>query len=185
MKKFTRTETIRQTVGLRFKHDIVIKKFRTEDGLEHEFTTWGNEGGRAGAVLALTPDKQVVTVRQFRAGPERWMYDIPGGGFEKGEDPEAGARRELAEETGYRPGSMTFLGTSSRDGYCNMTWYFYLATDCVPLEQGAVLDAEELEQGAETQLISIAQLIANAKTDKMSDPHAVLMAYDTLKELMK
>ena len=183
MKQFTRIETIVQPVGKRFRKEVVIKRFKTEDGLTHEFTTWNREGARVGTVIAITPDKKVIVSYQFRGGPERWMYEIPGGGLEAGEDPQAGAMRELREETGYEPGHVEFLGTSCRDSLNNATWYYYLATDCKQLPQGRELDKEEREQGAELRLISIAELLDNAKRDYMTDTAAVLMAYDKLKEM--
>jgi 8-oxo-dGTP pyrophosphatase MutT (NUDIX family) len=183
MKNFVRTDTIVQHVGMRFKREVVIKKFQTEDGRIHEFTTWSKEGTRAGAVIALTEDKQVIVVYQFRAGPERWMYDTPGGGIIEGEDPKDGVMRELREETGYEPGYVESLGTSTRDSINNTTWYYFLATDCKLLPQGRDLDEEEKEQGAEVQLISIDEFLDNAKHDRMTDPAAVLMAYDKLKEI--
>jgi ADP-ribose pyrophosphatase len=186
VKTFTRVEpTEIQSVGDRFKRQAVIKHFQTEDGLSHEFTTWGAEGSRAGAAIASTRDNQVVITYQFRGGPERWMYDIPGGGIDDGEDPQVGVLRELLEETGYQPGSVEFLGTSCRDSINNTTWYYYLALACVPSTDGRQLDDVERDQGAEVRLISIAELIKNAKQDQMTDPHAVLMAYDRLMDLMK
>jgi len=184
MKKFVRTDdTIVQPVGIRFKKEVVIKRFTTEDGLTHEFTTWNREGARAGAVIALTADKKAIVIYQFRAGPERWMYDIPGGGILTDEDAKDGVLRELREEAGYVPGNVEFLGTSSRDSINNATWYYFLATDCTLLPEGPALDKEEEEQGAEVRLISIEELLDNAKHDRMTDPVAVLMAYDKLKEI--
>jgi ADP-ribose pyrophosphatase len=184
MKKFARIEpTTVHSVGDKYKRQAVIKTFRTEDGKMHEFTTWGKEGGRAGAVIAITPELQVVVVRQFRAGPERMMYDLPGGGINEGEDPQAGVLRELREETGYVPGHIEFLGDSIRDAYVNGTWYYYLGTDCKLSEKGSEQDEEEYDQGAEVQLISIDELIENARQGNMTDPVAVLQAYETLKEM--
>jgi len=183
-KQFVRIDDHEEVrFGNRFKKTYVIKRFTTEDGLEHEFTTVGSESGRAGAMLALTPDKRVVTMYQFRPGPERWFCDMPGGGILPGEDPQVGVTRELKEETGYVPGRVEFLGTSCRDAYFNTTWFYYLATDCVLSESGRELDAEEHEQGAQVRLISIDEFIDNAMHDRMTDPHAVLMAYDRLQKM--
>lgn len=186
MKRFTRIEpTVVQVAGHRYKRDVVIKHFQTEDGLTHEFTTVGREGDRAGAVIALTPDNKVVSMYQFRPGPERYMYDLPGGGIHDGEDARDGVIRELREETGYVPAKVAFLGTSSRDSYTNMTWYYYLATGCVRHAEGRLLDAEEQAQGAEVRLLSIHELIDHAKNDRMTDPHAVLLAYNELIRIME
>jgi 8-oxo-dGTP pyrophosphatase MutT (NUDIX family) len=62
-------------------------------------------------VIALTPDRQVILVRQFRAGSGRDSLETPGGLVDEGEDPlEAGAR-ELLEETGYAGDPAELLGT--------------------------------------------------------------------------
>ena len=52
-------------------------------------------------VIALTPDQQVVLIRQFRVGANEVCLEIPGGMVDPGETPAEAAARELAEETGY------------------------------------------------------------------------------------
>lgn len=61
-------------------------------------------------VVALTPEGRLVCVRQFRFGPGRVTTEIPGGVIDAGEEPEAAARRELLEETGYTAPRWTSLG---------------------------------------------------------------------------
>jgi ADP-ribose pyrophosphatase len=186
MKTFIRIEpTTVQTVGNRYKEEAVIKNFQTEDGATHEFTTLYQEGQHSGAVIALTPKNEVIISYQFRAGPERWLYELPGGMFNDGENTESAALRELHEETGYVPKKTTFLGTTCRDSYMNATWFYYLATGCRRASDGQHLDAEERAQGEEVRLISISQLLYNAMHNQMSDPAAVLMAYETLKNLQE
>jgi 8-oxo-dGTP pyrophosphatase MutT (NUDIX family) len=52
-------------------------------------------------ILALTPDRNLVLVRQFRFGINDFSLEIPGGVIEAGEDPVAAGIRELREETGF------------------------------------------------------------------------------------
>ena len=53
-------------------------------------------------VVALTPARELVMVRQFRAGSNTVELEIPGGMMDPHEnDPVATAVRELREETGY------------------------------------------------------------------------------------
>lgn len=52
-------------------------------------------------VVALTPDGQLVLVRQFRYGSNEFSLEIPGGVIDAGEDPVAAGQRELREEAGY------------------------------------------------------------------------------------
>jgi 8-oxo-dGTP pyrophosphatase MutT (NUDIX family) len=62
-------------------------------------------------VVALTPEDDVLLVRQFRHGTGSVSLEIPGGIVDPGEDPAHAAARELREETGYEGGPPIFLGS--------------------------------------------------------------------------
>lgn len=62
-------------------------------------------------VVALTPTRELVLVRQFRYGINDFSLEIPGGMIEPGEDPVSAGLRELQEETGYAGGQARMLGT--------------------------------------------------------------------------
>jgi ADP-ribose pyrophosphatase len=47
-------------------------------------------------------DPWIVMERQYRHAAGRFLWELPAGSLEPGEDPLAGAKRELEEETGYR-----------------------------------------------------------------------------------
>jgi 8-oxo-dGTP pyrophosphatase MutT (NUDIX family) len=65
----------------------------------------------AAAVVPVTPDDEVVLVRQFRPPVRASLLEIPAGLLDvEGEDAIACAERELAEETGYRSDATAFLG---------------------------------------------------------------------------
>jgi ADP-ribose pyrophosphatase len=58
-------------------------------------------------ILALDTSKSkknpwVVIERQYRHAANQFLWELPAGKLEPGEDPLAGAQRELEEETGYR-----------------------------------------------------------------------------------
>jgi 8-oxo-dGTP pyrophosphatase MutT (NUDIX family) len=52
-------------------------------------------------VIAVTPEQEVLLVRQFRAGSGRDSLETPGGLLESDEDACVAGARELLEETGY------------------------------------------------------------------------------------
>src|SRR5579872_3649919 len=57
-------------------------------------------------IFALTPDRRVVLVRQYKHGIGRVVLELPAGAIDPGETPMETARRELSEETGYEADSM-------------------------------------------------------------------------------
>jgi 8-oxo-dGTP pyrophosphatase MutT (NUDIX family) len=52
-------------------------------------------------VIAVTPDDEVLLVRQFRVGSRKDSLETPGGVLNLDEDPLVAGARELCEETGY------------------------------------------------------------------------------------
>lgn len=61
-------------------------------------------------IVALTLDRKLVLVRQFRYGIDDFSLEIPGGMIDPGEDPLAAGLRELQEETGFTGGRARMLG---------------------------------------------------------------------------
>ena len=62
-------------------------------------------------VVAITPDHDLILVRQFRAGSRTDSLETPGGLLNPGEDPIVAGPRELLEETGYAGDPPRVLGT--------------------------------------------------------------------------
>lgn len=137
------------------------------------------DGSEVAAVIALTPENQVVIARQFRCGPEEIMDELPGGMVDPGETPEQAAMREFAEEVGYTSDEFEYLGSICPDGWSNTRHHYFFAQNCYQIDT----HNPEAEEEIETDLISIAQLIENAKAGRMTDVHGVFLAYDKLKAL--
>src|ERR1700733_13303401 len=78
-------------------------------GLAHDFYVL--HLGDAVSVVATTPDRRLILVRQFRAGSGRDSLETPGGLLNPGEDPLTAGARELLEETGYARRAPIFPAT--------------------------------------------------------------------------
>lgn len=159
---------------------IVHKHFINNRGVRVDADVTSREGAQAALVIPITPEGKVVVARQFRAGPEKIMDELPGGMVDPGEEPEAAAKRELQEEVGYEVGKLLYLGKSYRDAWSNTVWNYYLGLDCVPHPSGQNMeDAEDIE----VDIIGIDRLIHNATHGHMTDGDAVLLAYERLQKL--
>ncbi len=77
-------------------------------GEDHEFYLL--DSGDWVNVIPLTPEEEVILVKQFRFGTQDFSLEIPGGMVDGGESPAEAVRRELLEETGYAGEEPVFLG---------------------------------------------------------------------------
>lgn len=87
-------------------------------------------------VVALTPERELLLVRQHRYPIGQDTLELPAGKLDAGEAPEVCAIRELEEETGYRARQVEFLGKFyTSPGFCNEIMYLYRAADLEEREQ--------------------------------------------------
>ena len=65
--------------------------------------------------VIVIPEKEetFLMVKQWRHGIKALSVEFPGGVVDKGEEPEAAAKRELEEETGFKAGKLIKLGELS------------------------------------------------------------------------
>jgi ADP-ribose pyrophosphatase len=93
-------------------------------------------------ILPLLDDGRVVLIRQYRPIVGEEIWELPAGTIEAGESPEACARRELAEETGYEAGRVEPLGEALADpGLTDERIFLFVARDLRPVARG--LDSDE------------------------------------------
>ncbi|MEI6198222.1 MAG: NUDIX hydrolase, partial [Verrucomicrobiota bacterium] len=134
----------------KIRSDICINP-RT--GKEHDFyvldsVNWVN-------VIALTPDRKLVMIHQYRHGSGTVELEIPGGMMDPHEtDPVVAAIRELREETGYEGENARVLGKiHSNPAILSNTTFTVLIENC-HLKHGVEFDhGEDLA----TQLVPVAE----------------------------
>jgi len=95
------SEVVFECKLFRVNHDSII-----EPGGAHNERDVIRHNGSV-VILALDHSKSkrdpwIVIERQYRHAANQFLWELPAGKIDEGEEPLAGAKRELAEETGYR-----------------------------------------------------------------------------------
>jgi ADP-ribose pyrophosphatase len=138
-------KTLKRTPVLRLNKFFAVETHVVElpDGRVIEDWPWVITPDYANAV-AVTDEGRFVVFRQVKYGIEGSSWAPVGGYLEPGEDPLAGAKRELLEETGYTADQWDFLGSYRVDANRGAgTAYFYLARGARRVTQR---DADDLEE---------------------------------------
>ena len=123
----------------------------------------------AAGVLPLTPNGDVLLVRQFRPAVRQELTEIPAGLLDvEGEDALTCAARELFEETGYRHETIEFLGgyyssAGFTDEYVHLFW---ARTRSAP-EGGP-------ESGIQIVVMPFDRLVASARAGRIRDGKTAL-----------
>ena len=96
-------------------------------------------------IVAVTPEKKILVVKQFRFGVARTTVEIPAGIIEKGESHEQAAKRELEEETGYTTDHWQYLAWfEANPAFLNNICHAWLALDVVKTQGLQLDDGEEI-----------------------------------------
>ena len=107
--------------------------------------------------MALTPEDQVVLVRQYRHGIRQTVVELPAGTVEPSDaSPLAAMQRELLEETGYAGETWRETGKLSPNtaNHTNLT-YCFVATGVSQIAEPVMDDTEQLE----TMLMPFTEII--------------------------
>jgi len=127
---------------------------------------------RGGVSVIPVLDDKMILVGQYRKALERFIYEIPAGKLEIGEevDPAAAGLRELEEETGFTTDELVelpaFYGTP---GYSSEKTYLYFTDQLIKVDQPRPKDDDEFLELIEVSLDEAKAMIesgeiADAKT---------------------
>ena len=99
---------------------------------------------RSVVLLPMPDPKHIVLVRQYRYAVNRWLWELPAGSVDAGEEPEAAAKRECHEEIGQVPDTIVRLGAFlPTPGYCTEEMIFYRLSGLHVPDYAAELDEDE------------------------------------------
>jgi ADP-ribose pyrophosphatase len=127
---------------------------------------------RSVVLLPLTDPDHVVLVRQYRYAIDQWIWELPAGSLDPGEDPAAAARRECHEEIGLVPGRATQIATFfPTPGYCDEEMLFFRLED---LRQPAAPAAQDEDEHLEPKVFSLAEVRALVAKGEIQDMKTVV-----------
>jgi ADP-ribose pyrophosphatase len=120
-------ETIKESRMVHTGRYLKVRVDRVKVGSgEHVYDLVLHPG--AVAILPVTPDGRILLEKQYRHALGQTILEIPAGTLEEGETPEDCAKRELMEETGYRPTHLIKLGVVyTAPGYSNERIHLFYA----------------------------------------------------------
>lgn len=166
-------ELSRELVFQKYSRKIEKVIFMLPDGKKSDF--YIKKEGPAAGVLAITKDKKVVLVKQFRPGPNETLSELPGGYVDPNEEPEVTMQRELMEETGYK-GNVQLVTTCLDDAYSTMDRYCFVATDCEKVREPQTGEHEFIE----LELVSLEDFRKLLRSGKMTDVEVGYLGLDFL-----
>lgn len=156
--------------------NLDIDRVRFPDGTTGELEIIRHPG--ASAIVPVVGDWQatdpmLVLIRQYRYAASGYVYEIPAGRLNDGEDPATCAERELAEETGYRAGRMERLYTMfTTPGFTDEKIHVFLAADLTP---GAMArEPDEFMSVEEMPMSSALSLVRNGTISDSKTALAIL-----------
>ena len=130
---------------------------------------------RGGVAILFKVNDKFIFERQFRYALNEEIIEMPAGKLEKGEEPLEAAKRELLEETGYRPLEMIHLGDSYPTvGYSSEVIHLYYCPKAIKEERH--LDNDECIDLIYLSLEEVDKLIAD-NTIKDSKSVAAIYLY--------
>jgi ADP-ribose pyrophosphatase len=104
--------------------DVTVDRVRLPHGRDATLEVVRHEGSVV--LIPVTEDGKLLLVRQYRHAVGRFLWELPAGSLESGEDLEVAAVRECHEELGLIPGRVEQLQTLfPTPGFCTeaMTYF--------------------------------------------------------------
>ena len=121
----------RRTIYRGQKIDLALQSIRLADGTTAEREVVVHRG--AVALVPMVDRDHVCLIRNYRYSLGRDLLELPAGTIDEGESPDSTAPRELAEETGYRAGTIARIAEwYVSPGVLTERMYLYLFEDLTP-----------------------------------------------------
>ena len=118
----------------------------------------------------LGDDPQILLLKQYRYAAEQYLYEIPAGRLDAGEEPAHCAARELREETGCTAQRIEFLFTMfTTPGFSDERIHLFMATG---LERGK--PAHEADEFMTVETVTLSRALQLIEQGEISDAKSAL-----------
>jgi len=144
------TDEVLEPTGIRVRRDVVR---------------------HSGSVVVLAVDKEsrVLLERQYRHAAGRFLYELPAGRIDEGENALAAGKRELLEETGYSARKWKrILRFWASPGFVAETMSVFLARDLRP---GTA--QPEADEAIEIQFVPLKKVVAMVVSGAIQDAKTI------------
>jgi ADP-ribose pyrophosphatase len=150
-----------------------VDTVRFPNGTTGELEIFRHPGASAVVPFLSDPngeDPQVLLIKQYRYAAGGYLYEVPAGRLDPGEDPADCARRELQEETGCSAERLERLTTIlTTPGFCDEQIHLFMATG---LTQGE--HAREKDEFLEVETMALSQALARIESGEIKDSKTVV-----------
>ena len=150
-----------------------VDTVRFPDGSVGELEMVRHSGASAVVPFVSDPrgdDPQILLIRQYRYAAEDYLYEIPAGRLDPGEEPLQCAIRELREETGCTAERVEFMFTMlTTPGFTDERIHVFMATG---LERGET--AHEADEFMTTETVTLSRALQLIEQGEIKDGKTAL-----------
>jgi ADP-ribose pyrophosphatase len=124
-------------------------------------------------MMPVDDERRILLVRQYRLPADKYLWELPAGKLDEGENALQAARRELKEETGYKAKKWTKLASFYvSPGYVQEKMTVFLAEDLTAGE-AAPMDDERIQ----TQWFNRREIAEMIEDGKIEDAKTIIGYY--------
>src|SRR6185503_5177172 len=148
--------------------NVDIDQVRFPNGTVGELEMVRLQGASAVVPVLSDPaldDPQILLIKQYRHAADGFIYEIPAGKLDGGEDPKVCAERELLEETGCTAARIEHIYTFfTTPGFTDERIHAFMATG---LTRGAT--AHEKDEFMSLETVTLSHALELIKTGELMD----------------
>lgn len=152
---------------------VDVDEVRFPDGSTGTIEMFRHPGAAAVVPFLSDPagdDPQLLLIRQYRYAAGGYVWEIPAGRLDPGEDPAVCAARELQEETGCTAERVERLTTIfTTPGFCDERIHLFMATGLTAGEH-----AREQEEFLEVETVPLSRALAMIERGEIMDAKSVI-----------